>query len=203
MSISPLVAVIDDDEAICDSLAGLLESEGYRAETFLSAESFLVHHFAAAPGCAIVDIKMPGMSGLELQRELVKRGSSIPVVMLTSHGDVATAVTALKAGAVDFIEKPFNVAALLGTVGEALRRNDRDTRIEAEHAAFQCQLAQLTVREREVMDLVAAGDPNKVVAAKLGISVRTAEVHRAKVMEKMGCTNLSALIHLLLRHQQA
>jgi FixJ family two-component response regulator len=196
------VLIVDDDEAIRDSLAALLESEGYIPETFESAERFLARHPEDFPGCAIIDIRMPGMSGLELQAELRRRKATIPVIVLTSHGDVSTAVAALKAGAVDFIEKPFNVPALLAAVQVGLSRQDERQRHGAERRAFETKLAHLTTREREVMDLVAAGDPNKVVAAKLGISVRTAEVHRAKVMEKMQCGNLSALIHLLLRHQQ-
>lgn len=200
MRTSALISVVDDDEAICDALTGLLESEGYATRAFGSAESFLANLADVRPDCLIVDIKMPGMTGLELQAELVRRGVQFPLIVLTSYGDVTTAVTALKAGAVDFIEKPFNVTRLLGTVAEALTRQQRNQRSVAERRAFQARLELLTTREREVMDLVVGGDPNKVVAAKLGISVRTAEVHRAKVMEKMDCANLSALIHLLLRN---
>lgn len=200
MSTTPTIFIIDDDEAVRDSLGGLLETEGYQVRDFDSAESFLATAPHQCYGCALVDIKMPGMSGIELQREMARRGLTTPVVVLTSHGDVATAVTALKAGAVDFIEKPFNVAALIGAVREAVGRQDRQQEAEARRVDVAARLHHLTPREREVMQLVAAGDPNKVVAAKLGISVRTAEVHRAKVMEKMGCANLSALIHLLLRN---
>ncbi len=192
------IFIVDDDEAICDALSGLFESEGFDAQSFASAEAFLAAGNENAPGCAIVDIQMPGMSGLDLQKELVRRGATIPVIVLTSHGDVTTAVTALKGGAIDFIEKPFKVEALMASVTEALSRQSRHDRAKAERAEIAARLSRLTAREREVLDLVVAGDPNKVVAAKLGISVRTAETHRAKVMDKMECANLPALIHLML-----
>jgi FixJ family two-component response regulator len=188
------IFVVDDDEAVRGALSSLFDAEGYEPHEFDSAEAFLASGMETSFGCAIIDIQMPGMSGLDLQQELIRRGAAVPVIVLTSHGDVAKAVRALKAGAVDFIEKPFNVGALLTAVREALERPGG----KISPAEFDERRATLTNRECEVMDLVVAGHPNKVVAAKLGISVRTAEVHRAKVMEKMGCNNLSALIHLAL-----
>jgi FixJ family two-component response regulator len=192
------VYVVDDDPAVRDGLKALLTVSGYRIEAFDSAESFLAAADRGAVGCAILDIRMPGMNGLELQRELKRRGIALPVIIITGHGDVPLAVAALKAGAVDFLEKPFDSDALLASIAEALRRNaaarvstfDRDT--------VAARVAQLTPREREVMDLVVAGHPNKVVADRLGIAVRTVEIHRARVMEKTEARNLSELIRMAI-----
>jgi FixJ family two-component response regulator len=192
------VYVVDDDPAVRDGLKALLTVSGYRIEAFDSAESFLAAADRGAVGCAILDIRMPGMNGLELQRELKRRGIALPVIIITGHGDVPRAVAALKAGAVDLLEKPFDSDALLASIAEALRRNaaarvstfDRDT--------VAARVAQLTPREREVMDLVVAGHPNKVVADRLGIAVRTVEIHRARVMEKTEARNLSELIRMAI-----
>jgi FixJ family two-component response regulator len=192
------VYVVDDDPAVRDGLKALLTVSGYRIEAFDSAESFLAAADRGAVGCAILDIRMPGMNGLELQRELKRRGIVLPVIIITGHGDVPLALAALKAGAVDFLEKPFDSDALLASIAEALRRNaaarvstfDRDT--------VAARVAQLTPREREVMDLVVAGHPNKVVADRLGIAVRTVEIHRARVMEKTEARNLSELIRMAI-----
>lgn len=193
----PTVYIVDDDAAVRDGLKALLTVSGYTLETFESAESFLGAIDRNTTGCAVLDIRMPGMSGLDLQRELKRRGIALPVIIITGHGDVPLAVAALKAGAVDFIEKPFDSDALIGSIEEALRRGaalastfDRDT--------VASRVAQLTPREREVMDLVVAGHPNKVVADRLGIAVRTVEIHRARVMEKTGARNLSELIRMAI-----
>jgi len=194
------IFVIDDDEAVRGAVSGLLEAQGYEVTAFPTAESFLAAKLDHQHGCAVVDIQMPGMSGLELQAELVGRKSALPLVFLTSHGDIGKAVTALKAGAVDFIEKPFRIDDLLRAVDEALRRARKSQGLSTASHDFVARRTSLTPREREVMDCMVDGAPNKQVAAKLGISVRTAEVHRAKVLEKMGCNSLSALIHLVLRN---
>ena len=193
----PTVYIVDDDPAVRDGLRALLTVSGYTLETFESAESFLAAIDRNTTGCAVLDIRMPGMSGLDLQRELKRRGIALPVIIITGHGDVPLAVAALKAGAVDFIEKPFDSDALIGSIEEAFRRGaalastfDRDT--------VAARVAQLTPREREVMDLVVAGHPNKVVADRLGIAVRTVEIHRARVMEKAGARNLSELIRMAI-----
>jgi len=195
----PMVFVVDDDEAVRDGLRELLAAESLTCRTFDSAESFLAAGVENASGCLIVDIQMPGASGLELQRELKRRGALLPVIVITGQGDVGKAVAALKAGAVDFIEKPFNVEALLTAIDEALDRDGRDRRELDETRIARERVQLLSAREREVMELIVAGHPNKVVGSRLGISARTVENHRAKVMEKMGCTNLSSLIHLSLR----
>lgn len=193
----PTVYIVDDDAAVRDGLKALLTVSGYELATYDSAESFLAAIDRKATGCAVLDIRMPGMSGLDLQRELKKRSIALPVIIITGHGDVPLAVAALKAGAVDFIEKPFDSDALIGSIEEALRRGaalastfDRDT--------VAARVAQLTAREREVMDLVVAGHPNKVVADRLGIAVRTVEIHRARVMEKTEARNLSELIRMAI-----
>jgi len=193
-----IVTIIDDDEPMRESLATLLASEGLRTRSFDSAESFLRAGGDKDGGCLVLDIHMPGMTGLELQAELQRRGAGLPVVMITGQGDVPKAVAALKAGAVDFLEKPYSIDSLLKAVREALDREGRRTRLRREQSDLQVRLALLSRREREVMDLMVMGHPNKLIASVLGISARTVENHRAKVMEKMECESLPALIHLTL-----
>ncbi|MEE3626339.1 response regulator [Nitrospirillum sp. BR 11752] len=192
------LAIVDDDEAVRDALSALFEAEGYPVATYPSAGAFLAAGADAIPGCVIADINMPGMTGLELQADLARRGCPLPMIILTGQGDVPKAVTALKAGAVDFIEKPFTVDALVRAVETAMDRSGHTLRHQARAEAARGRLDSLSVREREVMDLLVAGHPNKVIAWKLGISARTVENHRAKVMEKTGCDNVPALIHLSL-----
>jgi len=193
-----LVTIIDDDEAMRESLSTLLQAEGLPTRTFNSADAFLAAGADREGGCLVLDIHMPGMTGLDLQAELQRRGAGLPVVMITGQGDVPKAVAALKAGAVDFLEKPYNVETLLKAVREALDRDGRLRRLDRERSEVQSRRALLSRREREVMDLMVMGHPNKVIASALGISARTVENHRAKVMEKMECESLPALIHLTL-----
>ncbi len=193
-----IVTIIDDDEAMRESLATLLDSEGLKTRSFDSADSFLRAGGDRDGGCLVLDIHMPGMTGLELQVELQRRGAGLPVVMITGQGDVPKAVAALKAGAVDFLEKPYSVDSLLKAVREALDREGRRTRQERERGDLRSRLDLLSRREREVMELMVMGHPNKLIASALGISARTVENHRAKVMEKMECESLPALIHLTL-----
>jgi two-component system response regulator FixJ len=200
--LKPTVYVVDDDQAVRDGLKALLTVSGYLVEPFDSAESFLAAIDRGATGCAILDIRMPGMNGLELQRELKRRGMALPVVIVTGHGDVPLAVAALKAGAVDFIEKPFDSDALLSSIEEALRRGAAALASAFDRDTVATRVAQLTPREREVLDLVVAGHPNKVVADRLGIAVRTVEIHRARVMEKMQARNLSELIRMAILLEQ-
>jgi len=192
------VTIIDDDEAMRESLATLLASEGLTTRSFDSADSFLRASGDKDGGCLVLDIHMPGMTGLELQAELQRRGAGLPVVMITGQGDVPKAVAALKAGAVDFLEKPYSVDSLLKAVREALDREGRRTRQERERGDLRSRLDLLSRREREVMELMVMGHPNKLIASALGISARTVENHRARVMEKMECESLPALIHLTL-----
>jgi FixJ family two-component response regulator len=192
----PLVYIVDDEASIRDSLAMLLRSVGLKSSTFADAKSFLATYEPRANCCLVVDVRMPGMSGIELQDALRARGTGLPVIIITGHGDIAMAVRAMKAGAADFIEKPFHDQTLLDAVHRALERARAspggavDTDLKTLHA----RLATLSAREREVMVLVVEGRPNKVVATRLGLSTRTVEVHRAKVMEKMGARSLAELV---------
>jgi FixJ family two-component response regulator len=188
------IYVIDDDEALRDSLVWLLESSGYRVLSHDSAEAFLAMYDERLTGCLVLDVRMPGMSGLELFDELSRRRCTLPLIFITGHGDVPMAVSALKKGAVDFIEKPFSDRDMLGLIEQCLateRENRSRRRQEADTAR---RLGQLTQREREVLDLIIAGKLNKQIADVLGISIKTVEVHRARVMEKMGAHSLAELV---------
>lgn len=190
------VFIVDDDEAVRRGLHALLTVNGYVAQGFASAEAFLAEHDPTLGGCLLLDVRMPGMSGLDLQRELNRRGGVLKIVVITGHGDVPMAVAALKAGAVDFLEKPFDADALLASLAEAF--GEATDSPAPSHAAVR-RIEALTPREREVMDLVVAGHPNKVIAHRLDIALRTVEIHRARVMEKTGSRNLSELVRLALR----
>ena len=192
------VFIVDDDPAVREGLAALLGAKKYAVETYASAEEFLAAIGPGRAGCLIADVRMSGMSGLELQRELVRRGLPLPTVIITGHGDVPLAVAALKAGAVDFLEKPFDSDAILASIEEALRRIGKRLGSGLDPAEIAGRAATLSAREREVMDLVAAGHPNKVVAHRLGIAIRTVEIHRARVMEKLGARNLSELVRMAI-----
>lgn len=192
------IYIVDDDEALRDSLVWLLESSGYRVCAFESSEAFLGAFRAEMTGCLVLDVRMPGMSGLELFEALRQRHSTLPVIFITGHGDVPMAVSAVKRGAVDFIEKPFGDRDMLGLIEESLarERTGREKRLlEAETAR---RLTDLTLREREVLDLIIAGKLNKQIADMLGISIKTVEVHRARVMEKMGANSLAELVQNVL-----
>ncbi len=192
------VYVVDDDAAIRDALRLLLKSSGMRVETCASAEEFLGACRPPLSGCLLVDVRMPGMSGLELQEALATHGVRLPVIVITGHGDVAMAVRAMKAGAVDFIEKPFDNAALLECLRNALARAANAHQHEMKSAEVAAHLALLTQREREVMQLLIAGKSNKVIAADLAISARTVEVHRARIMEKLKARSLADVVRIAL-----
>lgn len=203
MESEPIVFVVDDDPAIRESLANLLESRGLRVRTYPSAEAFLAAYDPREPGCAVLDVRLRGMSGLELQARLARDGNSLPVIILTGHGDIPMAVRAAKAGAVDFLEKPVNDEVLLQRIHLALeqeRRTRPDRRRDHEVAA---RVADLTPREREVMDLIVAGLPNKQVATRLNITEKTVEVHRRRVLHKMGVHSAVDLVRLVLGHRPA
>ncbi len=192
------IYIIDDDEALRDSLVWLLESSGYRVESFESAESFLAAYSDSMTGCLVLDVRMPGMSGLELFEELRSRHCTLPVIFITGHGDVPMAVSAVKKGAVDFIEKPFSDRDMLGLIEQCLAaeaENRLKRQLEADTAR---RLDHLTQREREVLDLIILGKLNKQIADVLGISIKTVEVHRARVMEKMGAHSLAELVQHVL-----
>jgi two-component system, LuxR family, response regulator DctR len=191
------VHVVDDDDAIRDALSWLLRSRGLAARAWPSAEAFLADWSAEMRGCLVLDVRMDGMSGVELHDRLIERGSRLPVIFLTGHGDVPLAVGALKKGAFDFVEKPFNdndlVDRIVAAIGhDALQRERRES-----EAGVSARLAALTPRERQVMERVLAGDYNKTIADDLGIAVRTVEVHRARIFEKMGVRSAVELSQLL------
>ncbi len=188
------IHIVDDDEALRDSLVWMLEANGYKVVAHDGAESFLKVWREGMAGCLVLDVRMPGMSGLELFEELGRRHCSLPVIFITGHGDVPMAVAALKKGAADFIEKPFNDQDMLRLIEQCLAREKegRDRRrVDADTAR---RLEHLTPREREVLELIVAGKLNKQVADVLGISIKTVEVHRARVMEKMGVNSLAELV---------
>jgi two-component system response regulator FixJ len=193
-----VVHVVDDDEAVRRSLALLLSSYAMQAETHDSAETVLSRLDTLRPGCLIVDIRMPGMDGLELQAELSRRQCALPVIIVTGHADVGLAVRAMKAGAVDFIEKPYSEGDLLRAVRRALERMV-DTRQNAASAeAAQARITALTPRERDVLGRLVEGRPNKVIAHELGISPRTVEIHRANLMEKLSCRSLAEAVRMAI-----
>ena len=190
----PLIYVVDDDEAVRDSLTLLLKAVGLTGKAFDSATGFLENYDPEQHGCLVADIRMPGMSGLDLQAELNERGAPIPLVFITGHGDVPMAVDAMKSGALDFIEKPFRDQDLLDRVHQALTW-DKERRAEnLRTLAIRERLATLTPRETEVMERVVQGQANKVIAMDLGVSQRTVEIHRARVMEKMAVRSVAKLV---------
>ncbi|MBS0387265.1 MAG: response regulator transcription factor [Proteobacteria bacterium] len=194
----PSVHIVDDDEAVRASLRFLIRSVGLPAQAYASAQDFLAAYDRRDPGCLVLDVRMPGMSGLELQQELNRRGATIPVVFITGHGDVPMAVEAMQQGAFDFLQKPFRDQDLLDRVQRAMAR-DAETRARlAARAEIRTRLATLTPRETEVMQLITRGKANKVVGAELGVSQRTVEIHRAHVMEKMHASSLAELVRMVL-----
>lgn len=201
MPSNQVVHVIDDDAAVRQSLAFLLSTAGFAVRVHDSASGFLEALPAAKAGCIVTDIRMPEMDGLELQRRLRASKVAVPVIVITGHGDVALAVEAMKAGAHDFIEKPFDDEVLLGAIRSALARRAQDVKGEARVAEVRSRLELLSSREREVLDGLVAGKANKVIAHDLGISPRTVEVYRANVMTKMRADSLSDLVRMGLLDQ--
>lgn len=192
----PTVFIVDDDDVVRDTIAQLAEAVNLKAKTFGSAQKFLDSYDPDEPGCVILDVRMPGMSGIKLQTRLRDRNINIPIIFVTGHGDVPMAAQAFKNGAVDFIEKPFRNQNLLDQIQEALIRDNRLRQKQAAQNAIFDKLVLLTQREREVLDLVMSGKANKVIASELSLSQRTVEVHRAGIMEKMEVDSLAELITL-------
>jgi FixJ family two-component response regulator len=192
------VFVVDDNEAMRSSLCWLIESVGLRGEAFASPEEFLAQYYPGRPGCLLLDVRMPGMSGLELQEKLNARDVHLPVIIITGHGDVALAVRAMKAGAVDFIEKPFHDQVLLDCIQRALERDAELRGLQQRRTQVAARMVQLTPREYEVMRMVVQGKPNKEIAATFGVTTKTVEAHRAKVMEKMQARSLASLVRMAL-----
>lgn len=193
----PLVHLVDDDAAIRDALAWLLRSRGIQSRAWASAEAFLHDYDNAMSGCLILDIRMVGMTGMELYEQLLARGCAMPAIFLTGHGDVPLAVKTLKRGAFDFIEKPFNDNELVDRVLEALKHEENRLWRDADRSQLEERLATLTEREKEVMACILAGKLNKMIADDLHIAMRTVEVHRARIFEKMGVRSAVELAQLL------
>lgn len=196
MPAEPTVFVVDDDRAVRESLRWLVESVGLAVRTYGSAQDFLDAYDPRHPGCLVLDVRMPGASGIELQEQLRETGFDIPIIVITGHADVATAVRAMKAGAVDFIEKPFSDQLLLDHIHRSIEQ-DLERRAEREHSLeIVNRRESLTPRQRRVMDLVVNGLSNRMMAQDLGISLKTVEAHRAKVMEKMKAHSVAELVKL-------
>ncbi len=193
---SETVYIVDDDPAIRIAMQALMDSVNIKHEIFSSADEFLQNEAQHRAGCLVLDIRMPGTGGLELQEELIARGNTLPIIFITGHGDVPMAVDAMQKGAVDFIQKPFRDQELLDRVHEALMIDKQRREELKHHAEVSHSLEKLTNREREVLDLVVTGKPNKVIAYELGVSQRTVEIHRARVMEKMQARSLADLVRM-------
>lgn len=193
-----IVHVIDDDADVRESLAFLLGTAGFAVRSHESADAFLAVLSEVKEGCIVTDVRMPVIDGIELQRRLGAAGNRLPVIVMTGHGDVALAVEAMKAGALDFIEKPFDDDVLIAAIRTALSRRAGDRERDAEREAIRSRMMLLSVRERQVMEGLVAGKPNKVIAYDLGISARTVEIYRANVMTKMQADSLSALVRMVL-----
>lgn len=202
MSDTAAVHVVDDDAGVRDSLGFLLESAGFTVRTYESAADFLAVAPRLGSGCVLTDVRMPGMDGLALQRRLAGLGGTLAVVVMTGHADVPIAVEALKAGARDFLEKPFDDERLLSVVREALAASQQALQEHQASADIAAHYASLTPREREVLERLVAGQPNKTIAYDLGTSPRTVEVQRARVMEKMGARSLAELVRMVLALQR-
>lgn len=200
------VYVVDDDEAILESLGALFSSVGMKVGTFGSAQAFLDFldkQNVPCIGCLLVDVRMPGLSGLELQAQLAQRQPHLPIIVITGHGDIAMAVRAMKAGAKDFIEKPFNEQTLLEQVQACLAENWRTQQELDELQSTQARLSQLTQRERSVLNLLMQGKPSKVIADDLGISPKTVDVHRSNIMDKVGVRSLAELIRRVVKLERS
>jgi len=194
----PVICIVDDDEAVRESLQVLLETMGYTVKAYESGTTFLESCGTLGPGCVLLDVRMPHMNGLEVQARLKAERTDLPVVIVTGHADVAMAVQAMRTGAIDFIEKPFDEGALLASVQNALSYAEEAHRNDDVKAAIQCNLDRLTPREREVFDQLIIGHANKVVARALDCSPRTVEIHRARVMEKMSATSVAHLVRMAI-----
>ena len=191
-----IVHVVDDEEAIRRSIGFMLKTSGFAVHSYSSGDDFLAAVKSAEVGCVLMDIRMPGMDGLEVHEEMRRRGITLPVVVLTGHGDVNLAVRTIKGGAIDFIEKPFEKATLIHAIEDAFRRIEETNKDQVDADEARTRLAVLTPRERDVLEGLVRGDPNKTIAYALGISTRTVEVHRANLMAKLGRRSLSDVLRL-------
>ena len=197
------VYIVDDEEPVGDSIAMLLRTVGLATRVYRDPRVFLEELRADQPGCLLLDVRMPQMGGLEVQQELVRRNVTLPVIFITGHGDVPMAVEAMRAGAMDFIQKPFNDDELIRRVQKALEQDARDRELLQRREELERRWKELTPREREIALRIADGEANKKVAAELGISVRTAELHRARILQKMGVRSLAQLVRMLVALKEA
>ena len=197
MSVQATVFLTDDDPAVRDAVGLLLRTNGLAVETFSNALEFLHSDALQRPGCLLLDVRMPSMSGLDLQKRLHELHCPLPIIFMTGHGDVPMAIRAMKAGAFDFVEKPFDAQTLLQRLREALEFDAQQRHRQARYAEVEARMALLSPREREVMEQAAAGHYNKVIAANLGINISTVEIHRKRVMEKLQATSLSGMIQMI------
>jgi two-component system, LuxR family, response regulator FixJ len=195
---APTIYIVDDDTGVRTSIKVLMKSVGLPALTFASAQEFLKAYLPSQPGCIVLDIRMPGMSGLELQETLNERGAVIPVIFISGHGDIPMAVEAMRHGAFDFLQKPFRDQDLIDRIQQALLRDNETRAALQEHGRIRSCIASLTPREREVLDLLTVGKANKSMAQDLGLSQRTVEIHRAHVMEKMGAKSVAQLVRMVM-----
>jgi two-component system response regulator FixJ len=194
----PMIMIVDDDAGVRNAMRSLLKSVGLESLLFASAQEFLAAYQPSQPGCLVLDIRMPGMSGLELQQQLSLRGAVIPVIFMSGHGDIPMAVEAMQHGAFDFLQKPFRDQDLLDRIQRALAKDGELRKSLGEHTRIKAHLESLTPREREVLDLMTQGKQNKAIAQVLGVSPRTVEIHRARVMEKMKAQSVAELVRMML-----
>ncbi len=200
MTTTPMIYIVDDDIALCKSLQWLLESTGYQVKIYHMAEDYLKNFHAALRGCLILDIRMPGMSGLELQTSLASAYNRMPIIILTGHGDIPIAVNAMKTGAFDVITKPFNAQHLVNCVERAMAQDARHTKEHFNADHFLKRLPSLSLREKQILDYIVAGKLNKQIAAELGIAVKTVELHRSHLMHKLAVKSLAEVIKLYCLH---
>jgi two-component system, LuxR family, response regulator FixJ len=198
----PIVYIVEDDDAMRSLVRSLTHSIGLTSRTFPTGGQFLEHYDARQPGCVVLDLFMPGMSGLELQEELNRRGAVIPLIFMTGHSDVASAVAAVRRGAFNYLQKPFRNSELIENVRNALDHDRRNRDLLNRHEAIRHRLASLTPREREVLELIVRGLQSKVMAAEMHLSTRTVELHRARVMDKMGANSIAQLVRMFMDMQR-
>jgi FixJ family two-component response regulator len=192
-----IVYVVDDDVSVREALASLIGSVALNVECFASPQEFLRRHNRDGPSCLVLDVRMPGLSGLDLQRELVRAGQPIPIVFISAHGDIPMVVRAMKAGAVEFLTKPFRDEDLLDAIRQALDRDQAARARRAELAGVTSRYAQLTTRQRQIATKIVGGKLNKQIAAELELSEHTVKIHRRRIMERMGAANVASLVHLM------
>jgi FixJ family two-component response regulator len=200
--LAPTVFVVDDDEAVRGSLKLLLKTLGLPAQVYASAQEFIAAFDPQRSGCLVLDIRMPGMSGLDLQEELNNRGAMLPIIFITGHGDVPMAVEAMQRGAMDFLQKPFRDQDLIDRINQALAKDRTGRELLGSRERIRARIAELTPREQQVMAMVTQGKANKVIAADLELSQRTVEIHRAHLMEKMGANSLAHLVRMVIEADQ-